>query len=380
MIAPGLIRLLAVTAGIAVANIYYAQPMVGLIAASFGTSGTAAVQCVTAAQVGYALGIVLLVPLGDRVDRRRLILGQSVLLTLALLAAAAAPSLAALSAASVIVGVASTLAQQAVPFAAEIAGERQRGRVVGQVMSGLLAGILLARTVSGIVGERFGWRPMFVLGAAMELALLGWLWRALPQSRPGGRGSYGTLMLSLLTLCRRYRALRRAALVQGLLFGGFSAFWATLALRLARPPYGLGAEAAGIYGVIGLAGVVVAPLAGRMADRSGPWLVGLAGVVLVLPGWAALALVPGLVGIGVGVVLLDAGIQATLIANQAVIFGLDPVSRSRLNTVFVTGIFVGGALGSSGGALAWAAAGWPGVILFGACSAALALAAHLLGR
>ena len=380
MIPAGLTMLLAVTAGIAVANIYYAQPMVGLIAASFGVSGPAAVECVTAAQLGYAAGIVLLVPLGDRVDRRQLILAQTVLLTLALIAAAAAPSLALLAAASVVIGVASTLAQQAVPFAAELAGEARRGSVVGQVMSGLLAGILLARTVSGVVGEQIGWREMFVLGAVMALALLAWLWRALPRSRPGGQGSYGALMLSLLVLLRRHRALRRAALVQGLLFGGFSAFWATLALLLARPPYRLGAEAAGLYGVVGLAGVLVAPLAGRLADRRGPWLVGLVGTLVALPGWAALAFMPGLTGIGVGVVLLDAGVQATLIANQAAVFALDPAARSRLNTVFVTGIFAGGAIGSAGGSLAWAAAGWPGVVAFGAVFAALALVAHVLGR
>lgn len=380
MLTASLTVLLAATAGIAVANIYYAQPMVGLIAAGFGTSGTAAVECVTAAQIGYAAGIVLLVPLGDRVDRRRLMLLQTALLALALLAAAVAPSLALLAAASVLVGAASTIAQQAVPFAAELAGEEQRGRVVGQVMSGLLAGILLARTVSGVVGQRLGWRPMFALGAAMAAGLLAWLWHALPSSRPSGRGGYGALMLSLLGLWRRHRALRRAAVVQGCLFGGFSAFWSVLALFLQGPPYRLGAEAAGLFGVVGLAGVLVAPLAGRMADRRGSWLVALVGVLLVVPGWAALAFVPGLLGIGVGVVVLDAGIQATLIANQAEIFALEPGARSRVNTVFVTGIFFGGALGSAGGSLAWDAAGWPGVVLFGAALAALALAAHLLGR
>ena len=372
--------LFAVTAGVAVANIYYAQPMVGLIADGFGISGTAAVECVTAAQLGYAAGIVLLVPLGDRVDRRRIMLWQGALLVVALLAAAAAPNLALLAVASVFIGVACTVAQQAVPFAAELAQEQERGRVVGQVMSGLLAGILLARTVSGVVGEQLGWRAMFVLGAALALALLAWLWRALPSSRPSGRGSYGALLLSLLELTGRHRSLRRAAMVQGLLFGGFSAFWAVLALRLQGPPYGLGAEAAGLFGVVGLAGVLVAPLAGRLSDGRGPWPVALAGILLVLPGWAVLAFMPGLVGIGIGVVLLDAGVQATLIANQAAIFALAPAARSRVNTVFVTGIFFGGAIGSAGGSLAWALAGWPGVILFGAALAVLALVAHLLGR
>jgi len=380
MISPALTALFAATAGITVANIYYAQPMLGLIAADFGVSGATAVSCVTAAQVGYAAGIVLLVPLGDRVDRRRLMLWQSALLVVALLAAAAAPSLLMLAAASAVVGVASTVAQQAIPFVAELAGEQERGRVVGRVMSGLLAGILLARTVSGAVGQHLGWRPMFVLGAAIALALLVWLWRALPRSKPAGRGGYGALLLSLVELWRKHRALRRATVVQGCLFAGFSAFWATLALLLEAAPYRLGAEVAGLFGVIGLAGVLVAPLAGRMSDRRGPWPVALAGVLLVLPGWAALAAVPGLPGIALGVVVLDAGIQASMIANQTAVFALEPAARSRINTVFITGLFAGGAFGSAGGSLAWGMAGWPGVILFGAAFAVLALVAHLLGR
>lgn len=380
MISPGLTALFAATAGITVANIYYAQPMLGLIASDFGVSGADAVGCVTAAQLGYAAGIVLLVPLGDRVDRRRLMLWQSALLVAALLAAAASPSLPVLAAASALVGVASTVAQQAIPFAAELAGEQERGRVVGRVMSGLLAGILLARTISGAVGQHLGWRPMFVLGAGIALALLIWLWRALPRSQPSGRGGYGALLLSLVQLWKRHPTLRRATMVQGCLFAGFSAFWATLALLLEGPPYRLGAEVAGLFGVVGLAGVLVAPVAGRMADRRGPWPVALAGVMLVLPGWAALALVPGLPGIALSVVILDAGIQASMIANQTAVFALDPAARSRINTVFITGLFAGGAVGSAGGSLAWGMAGWPGVILFGAAFAALALVAQLLGR
>ena len=383
MISPGLTALFAATAGIAVANIYYAQPMLGLIAADFRISGATAVECVTAAQLGYAAGIVLLVPLGDRVDRRRLMLVQCGLLVAALLAAALSPSLPVLLGSSALAGVASTVAQQAVPFAAELAGERERGHVVGRVMSGLLAGILLARTVSGVVGQHLGWRPMFALGAAIALALLVWLWRSVPRSRPTGRGGYrgyGALLFSLLELWVRHRVLRRAAVVQGCLFAGFSAFWATLALRLAQPPFHLGAEATGLFGLVGLAGVLVAPVAGRTADRFGPWPVGLAGLALVLPGWAALAAMPGLAGIALSVVLLDAGIQATLIANQAAVFALEPAARSRINTVFVTGIFAGGALGSAGGSLAWGMLGWLGVILFGAASTGLALVAHVLGR
>lgn len=380
MISARLTALLALTAGVAVANIYYAQPMVALIAASFHVSGPAAASTVTAAQLGYAAGIVLLIPLGDRMDRRRVMLTQCGVLMAALVAAGFAPDLATLDAASILIGAASSLAQHAVPFAADLAAETDRGRVVGRVMSGLLSGILLARVLSGAVGEYWGWRAMFLLGAGITALLMAALWRMLPHSRPATRGSYGALLASLVGLWRQYGTLRRAAIVQGCLFGSFSAFWSVLALLLEGPPYHLGAATAGLFGVVGLAGVLVAPVAGRMADRRGAWIVALAGLLLLFPGWASLALVPGLAGIAVGVVLLDAGIQATLIANQTAIYALAAGARSRVNTVFVTGIFLGGALGSAGSELAWATARWPGVLVLGAGLSLLGLAVHGLGR
>ena len=221
---------------------------------------------------------------------------------------------------------------------------------------------------------------MFALGAMVALALLAALWRALPRTNPASNSTYGSLLLSLVTLWRKHHTLRRAATVQGCLFGGFTAFWSTLALLLEQAPYHLGSAAAGLYGVVGLAGVLAAPLAGRLADRHGTWLVGLAGVLIVLPGWAILGLAPGLVGIAAGVIVLDAGIQSTLIANQTAGFALDLAAQSRLNTVFVTGIFLGGSLGSIAGSLAWAAVGWPGVITTGLTFTLLALATHASGR
>ncbi len=377
---PALTTLLAAAAGIGVANIYYAQPMVGLFAASFGVHGAVAAQVSTAAQLGYTAGIILLVPLGDRFDRRRITLILTAILIASLAAAALAPSLLWLVLVSVPIGIAATLAQQIIPLAAGLATEATRGAVIGRVMSGLLAGILLARALAGLVGEHFGWRAMFALGAAMAAVLFAAIARALPQSEPAGRIAYPDLLLSLVTLWRRHRALRRAAIVQGCLFGGFTAFWSTLALRLQGAPYHLGAATAGLFGVVGLAGVLLAPIAGRLADRHGAWPVGLAGVLIVLPGWAILGLVPGLAGIGIGVIVLDAGVQTTLIANQAAVFALDRAAQSRLNTVFVAGIFLGGPLGSILGSLAWVAAGWPGVLATGAGFTLLALVTQVQGR
>ncbi len=371
--------LLAAVTGAAVANIYYNQPVVSLIARNFGVSGAVAEQVTAATQIGYAAGIVLLVPLGDTVDRRRLILWQAVALVGALVAMAAAPTLLTLTAASFAVGCAATLAQQIIPLVAELAGPERRGRVVGTVMSGLLSGVLTARVVSGLVGSFFGWRAVFWLGTALAAVMLALLARFLPANPPLRRQPYGRLMGSLVEVLRTHRPLRRAALVQALLFAGFSAFWATLTLLLDSPAYGLGPAVAGLFGLIGVAGVTVAPLAGTLSDRSGPAMVTRAGVLTVLAAWGILAVAPGLVGLVAGVLLLDAGLTLSMISQQTIILALDDGARGRINTVFITALFGGGAAGTIGGSLAWHHAGWPGVVAFGAALAVGALAVHRYG-
>lgn len=376
----GLTRLLALTAGLAVASIYYSQPVVGQIARDLAVSEAATTWVVTLTQLGYAAGLVLLVPLGDCVDRRRMMLWLTAALMLAMVAAALAPALPLLLAASVLVGAAATLAQQALPFAAELADERDRGAVVGSVMSGLLAGILLARVLSGIVADYLGWRAVFLVAAALTMVLALVLWHSLPHSRPGASGSYRALLGSMPGLLRRYPALRRAAAIQGLLFAGFSAFWSTLVLLLETPAFGLGSMAAGLFGALGLAGVLVAPLAGRMADRHGANPVVGAGLGLVLAGFLVVGGWPALAGLALGVVLLDAGNQAAMVGHQSVVFALDAAARSRVNTVFMTVMFLGGAAGSAGGGAAWSWAGWRGVCGLGIALALAALAVHLTGR
>jgi predicted MFS family arabinose efflux permease len=323
---------------------------------------------------------VLLLPLGDRMDRRTLILRQLLWLTCALLAAALAPGPLALIAASAAIGAGACIAQQIVAFVADLAPAKSRGQAVGTVMSGLLSGILLGRLLSGVVAAHAGWRAMFFLAAGLALLMGGLLAWMLPRSRPKMHGSYSGLLFSLADIVRSHRALRRATLIQAGLFGGFSAFWSLLALKLQAPPLGLGSEIAGLFGVLGAAGVMVASLAGRLSDRHGPRGVIGAGIALAGASFVVMALRPGVAGLIVGLVLLDLGVQAAQVANQSIIYALQPDARGRLNTVFMTGMFAGGALGSGLAGLGWTLAGWPAVCAVGLAMAAGSLAMHLRGR
>jgi len=369
---------MAVAAGCAAANVWYNQPMLGVIAADLGVSSRAVALIPTATQIGFAGGIVLLLPLGDRMDRRTLILRQLVFLTCALLAAALAPSIGALIAASAAVGMGACIAQQIIPFAAELAPPQARGRAVGTVMSGLLLGILLGRVLSGAVARHFGWRAMFFLAAGIAVLMGVMLRLLLPRSRPQIRASYRLLLASLLDLIRTQPALRRATLIQAGMFGGFAAFWSVLALRLQAPPLSLGSDVAGLFGIVGAAGVMVATLAGRLADRYGPRGVISAGIALSGASFVVLTLWPGIPGLIAGLILLDLGVQGTQIANQSIIYALQPEARGRLNTVFMTGMFIGGAIGSGCAGVGWTLAGWPAVCGIGLALALGSLVAHLL--
>lgn len=376
-----LLLLLACGAGLGAATLYYAQPMLGVLGAEFAASPGAIGLVPTLTQLGYALGILLLAPLGDRFDRRRIILVKAAVLVLALLGAAAAPTLAVLLVASLAIGLSATLAQDIVPAAATLAPEAQRGKMVGTVMTGLLLGILLSRVVSGLVAEHMGWRSMFVL-AALSIALLGLaVWARLPRFVPTTQLAYGALLGSLWTLFLRHRALRRAALAQGLLSMGFSAFWSTLAVMLHAPPFHLGSSVAGAFGLAGAAGALIAPVAGRMADRRGPELVTRLGTGLMLLSFAAMACAPDQLWlIGVGAVLFDLGAQASLIAHQAIVYSIDPGARSRLNAVLFVGMFIGMASGAFIGSLVLGQWGWSGLCAMAAVAAGAALWVRLGAR
>ena len=357
-----LIWLLTVATGVSVANLYYNQPLLSDIARTFDVSSRAAGSIATLTQGGYALGLLLFVPLGDVIERRRLIVTLLCCVTVALMLAGLGPSLGVVIAASFAVGVTTVVPQLILPFAAGLAPPAIRGRVVGQVVGGLLVGILAGRAVAGVVNDLAGWRVMFVGAGVAMLGLAVLLWRMLPEAAPALRVSYGTLVRSLATLFRQERVIRDAALLGALTFASFSAFWTTLAFRLQEPPLHSGSSVAGAFGVLGLVGAAVAPIAGRQADRRHPRrTIGLALLANIAAWIVLLALGHTLWGIAVGVLLLDAATQAGQVSNQARVYALPVEAHSRLNTIYMVCYFVGGSLGSAAAVFAWDAFRWTGV-------------------
>ncbi|WP_252347402.1 MULTISPECIES: MFS transporter [unclassified Gluconobacter] len=355
---------MAVAAGVAVANIYYNQPMLGIMKRDLPGSITNLIP--TGTQLGYAAGLFLLVPVGDILERKRLIILQFILLALALSGAAVAPNAMTLLVASVAVGAFATVAQQIVPFAAHLSSPERRGHTVGIVMGGLLGGILLSRTLAGVVATYTGWREMFWLGVPIALgagALMAW---CLPTSKPDTKLHYGQLLTSLMGLWNEFPQLRLASVTQSLLFGAFSVFWTILALHLQEPRFGLGAAAAGLFGIVGAVGILAAPLAGQIADKHGPQKTIVFGAGLILASWVVFGLWNSLSGLIAGVIILDFAIQGVLVSHQHVVYALRPEARARLNTIFMGTMFLGGAIGSASAMLVWPPFGWTGIVFLGA--------------
>lgn len=370
---------MAAASGIAVANIYYNQPMLGIIESEFQHEPITGL-IPTATQLGYALGLFLLLPLGDLVHRRRLIVGQFIILAAALAFAAIAPSAWMLIAASLIVGASSTVAQQIVPFAASLASPEKRGATIGTVMAGVLSGILFSRTLSGFVGEHAGWREMFWIGVPLALIAAAMMFVTLPDHRSTSRMQYHTAIRSLAHLWKSQPALRVATFVQAALFASFTTFWTILALYLQSPHFDLGADVAGLFGIVGAVGVFAAPLAGRIADKRGPHFVVWLGALMTLIAWIVFGVWSSMAALIIGVIVLDFGIQSALVSNQHIIYALDPEARSRLNTIFMTGMFLGGATGSAVATVAWGYGAWSAVSLLGALLAVVALGVRVLDQ
>jgi predicted MFS family arabinose efflux permease len=370
-----LVLLLATACGLSVANTYYVQPLLDVIARELHAGHGATGLLVTVGQLGYAAGLVLLVPLGDLVDRRRLVTGALLVAGLGLGAAALAPGLGALGLALAAVGVTSVVAQILIPFAATLAPDAERGRIVGSVMTGLMVGSLLSRTLAGLVAQAAGWRAMFWLGAAAMLGLAALLWRRLPHLAPTADLPYRQLLRSVGTLVAREPVLRLRSAYGALAFGLMSVFWTTLAFVLASGPYGYGEAAIGLFSLIGIPAAFAAPYVGRFADRghvrlaTGAYL-GLiaAGLVLALAGAQHLLALAG------AAVLITGGAQALHVTNQSEIYALDASARSRITTAYMTSFFAGGTAGSALAAMAYAASGWTAVIGLGGAFAAVGIA------
>jgi predicted MFS family arabinose efflux permease len=369
-----LVFLLAVSCGVTVANLYYAQPLLAVLRQDFHVSPSAAGALVTVTQLGYAAGMLLLVPLGDRLENRRLVTVQLAFTTAALVVAGTASSFGVLLGAFLVIGVTAVVAQVLVPYAADLASDETRGRVVGRVMSGLLTGVLLSRVLGSWLAQATSWRVVYLASAGLMALLVVTLRLALPLRQPTTRVPYGQLLLSTLSLFRQHQALRRRALYQAAMFGAFSAFWTTIAFLLTGPLYGYSGLAIGLFALVGAAGAAIAPLAGRWADRGIARPMTAAALVL-----AAFAF--GLAGVGrhhivllaLAAVLLDMAVQTTMILGQHRIYQIDSGARARLNSTYLATFFVGGAVGSQVGSIAYHAGGWTLLTTFGAALPLLAL-------
>ena len=365
-IGAGLLTMMAIGAGIAVANLYYSQPLLADIGRTFAVSASAMGVIAMLSQMGFATGVLFFLPLGDISDRRRLILIMLVGAAIGLMGVATARSYTWMGLASFFVGAFSVSPQMFVPFAVHLATPERRGRAVGTVMSGLLIGILASRTVSGYFGTVLGWRAMFWIASALTLVLAIATAVSLPKVEVGVRIPYARLLGSIWQLVLSEPVLRESALAAAMLFGAFSAFWSMLAFRLETPPLHYGGQVAGLFGLVGIAGASVAPIAGRLADRLNPRVnLGIGLLVTALAFVVCAVAGHTLSGLIIGVILLDAGVQAGHVTNQSRIFALAPEARNRVNTVYMFSFFLGGATGSVLAAYAWQLRVWTGVCAVG---------------
>lgn len=369
-----LMIVLATAVGAAVANRFYIEPLLSLVAGTFHVSTTAAGLLVTSANVGYVIGLVLLVPLGDLVEQRRLVTLMLVAAGVIAAACAAAPNLPVLMLTLGGLAMLSVCAQILVPLAATLAAPEERGHVVGFVTSGLLIGTLSARTVSGFAAGLAGFRLIFAVAAVVMIVLAVLLKRVLPPTPPAQRQGYGALLGSVVSLVAGEPELQRRMILAFLQFAGFTVLWTPMAFLLAGPPYHYGATVIGLFGLFGVAGAMAAPVAGRLGDQGRSRLTVTLSLALMVVSWGALALgASSLVALIAGIVLLDAGFQGAHINHQRTVFALRPEARSRINTAYMFAFFLGGVAGSSLAAVVYDAGGWTGVCLLGLALALLAL-------
>lgn len=372
--------LLSISAGLVVANLYYNQPLLHQISVSFNVSEQEVSNVALFTQLGYALGLLFIIPLGDKVSNKKILRLDFLIMVIALTIAGLANSLLVLILSSFIVGFTSALPQLFVPMAAQLSDDENRGRAIGIVMSGLLIGVLGSRVISGFVGEQFGWRVMFYAAAGMMIILFVILKYKLPTIEPVFKGSYASLMKSLYHYFKTDASLRLATLRGGLAFAGLSAFWTTLVF-LMQDSFGYGSTIAGAFGILGIVGALAATFVGKISSTISNNLVILVAILLLIVSWSVLLFSGNsLVGLMIGILLVDLGIQALHITNQKIIFSKSPEARNRVNTIYMVGFFIGGAFGTVAGALAWENYKWLGVSALGIILSVLILIVHLIFR
>ena len=373
-LSPSLILLMSIATGLAVASNYYAQPLLDTIARNFSLSASTAGFIVTAAQLGYAAGLLFLVPLGDMFERRMLIVSMTLLAAGGMLITASSQSLGMLILGTALTGLFSVVAQFLVPLAATLATPDKRGKVVGTIMSGLLLGILLARTVAGLLANLGGWRTVFWVASVLMALMAVALWRGLPKMKSDTHLNYPQLLGSVFSLFIHDKLLRTRAMLGCLTFANFSILWTSMAFLLAAPPFNYSEGMIGLFGLAGAAGALGARPAGGFADKGKSHLTTTMGLLLLLLSWLAIwfghASVPMLI---IGILVLDLTVQGVHITNQTVIYRIHPDARNRLTAGYMTSYFIGGAAGSLISASAWQHAGWAGVCLAGTTVAILNL-------
>ena len=373
-LSPSLILLMSIATGLAVASNYYAQPLLDTIARNFSLSASTAGFIVTAAQLGYAAGLLFLVPLGDMFERRMLIVSMTLLAAGGMLITASSQSLGMLILGTALTGLFSVVAQILVPLAATLATPDKRGKVVGTIMSGLLLGILLARTVAGLLANLGGWRTVFWVASVLMALMAVALWRGLPKMKSDTHLNYPQLLGSVFSLFIHDKLLRTRAMLVCLTFANFSILWTSMAFLLAAPPFNYAEGMIGLFGLAGAAGALGARPAGGFADKGKSHLTTTMGLLLLLLSWLAIwfghASVPMLI---IGILVLDLTVQGVHITNQTVIYRIHPDARNRLTAGYMTSYFIGGAAGSLISASAWQHAGWAGVCLAGTTVAILNL-------
>jgi predicted MFS family arabinose efflux permease len=358
------VLVMALCTGLIVANLYYCQPLIILVAKQFGIAEATAGRITYLTQAGYAAGLLFMVPLGDMLEKKKQILGTTAFTILSLIVAAMSPNFQVLQIASFFIGFTSIVPQLILPMAAQLADPAQRGKIIGNVMSGLLLGILLSRTISGFLGGWLGWRAMFWIAAGICSTLLGVMYLRFPKNEPHFSGTYRQLMRTLITLIKEQPILREAALINTLAFATFGAFWTTMVILLSGAPFHFSSGQIGLFGLAGAAGALAAPLFGRMGDKGSPRKsIGYALVILLSSFVVLYFFSTSVVGIIVGILLLDFGMQGIHVSNQTRVYSLIPEARNRLNTVFMSMSFIGTASGTAFGLWLWEHGAWSAVCL-----------------